>query len=144
MISKPIYSTIINLLYWISRLNQIREIMSLLHVLKEYELTTLMSKFQWTEDTMRDWSSWVITTINRDFKGDCEDAAILAKWWYKKHNISSRIVYLTQKKDELSLHAICVRKDNTEFISNNYVISLNSSKWKEELLYFFPEYKLSW
>jgi len=104
--------------------------------MKDYlnlSLKELMSKFKWKKDNLKDWSPWVITIIARDLLDDCDGAAVLAKWWYKKHNVASRIVALYSSDGKLG-HAICVRNDNMEFVSNNDIIKLDHTNWENDLL----------
>jgi len=92
-----------------------------------------MSKFKWKKDNMVDWTPWVITIIARNMQDDCDGAAILAKWWYKKHSSRGKIVSLYSKDLKVG-HAVCVRQDHKEVVSNQYVLPLDPSNWKSDLL----------
>ena len=84
-------------------------------------LAELMTRFQWTKEKV-DWAQWPSTLIDRDMKGDCEDAAALAKWWFKQNGVEADILNLYSDK---SGHAICVTKNRETMVTNERVVNLN-------------------
>ena len=76
--SKPIWSFIRNCVFWLFRLNKIGAARREMSVIKGLKIETLMNLFKWTEDTIGDWTPWVITLIVQNFTDDCDGAATLA------------------------------------------------------------------
>lgn len=133
----PAWSFIINVLYWIPRLNRLPKYSGMLKEMQAMSLPKVMSEFIWTKDKLKDWRPWPITIIARDLKDDCDGAAIMAQWWQKKHGIPSRFVYLYSIT---SSHVICVSNDNTWAVSNQEIIKLDPNNWKIDILSKYPEY----
>jgi len=139
----PIWSFIINSLYWLFHIHQLKKVLvikknklrSSVHSIKDVK--KIMSNFKWTKDNFKDWTPWLITIINRDLKDDCDGAAILGKWLLKQINIKSSIYYLYGKNCG---HAICISSDKSLFISNHQVLYLTKINWKHKILKRF-DYK---
>ena len=93
-----------------------------------------MERFVWTEDAAGDWTPWVMTIIGQSFRDDCDGAAALAKWWFKKHEIEAEILNLYSKTEG---HAICVTMDRRTMITNERVVNLNPTCWEKEVLGYF-------
>ena len=72
--------------------------------------------------------------IDRDMKGDCDDAAQLAKWWFKQNGIEAEILNLYSATEG---HAICVTKDRTKMVTNERVIDLNPATWEQDVMKYF-------
>jgi len=105
-----------------------------MEAIKSLKLETLMGMFKWSEDTLKDWVQWPSTLIYNDFKGDCDDVAKLAYWWFKNHGIKAEILNLYNSKEG---HTICVTKDR--MVSNGNVIKMNTDR-DSVLKYFNGEY----
>jgi len=134
---KPIWSFVINLIYWIFHIFSLSKTLATKKELKNTTRTLanvkdVMKKFSWTKDNFKDWNAWVITIINKDYKDDCDGAAILAIWLLNTINIESEMVLLYGS----SCHAICVSKDRTKMFSNKLYKTLTPEKWKEQVLEF--------
>lgn len=128
----PVYSFFVNVFYWIFNFGDLAEAKKRKEEFKALELEKLISRFKWINDDPVDWYPWIITIINKDLEDDCDGAAILAKWWYKEHNIDSKLVFIYSDDGELG-HAICVKNDNSQFVSNKEVINLVTSNWRQEI-----------
>ena len=138
--AKPIWSFIVNCVFWLVHLNKIGEARKEMEAIKSLKLETLMGLLKWTEDTLKDWVQWPSTLIYNDFKGDCDDAAKLAYWWFKNHGIKAEILNLYNSKEG---HTICVTRDRTKMVSNGNVIELNPAIWEAEIMqYFNNEYEV--
>ena len=132
--SKPIWSFIRNCVFWLFRLNKIGAVRREMSVIKGLKIETLMNLFKWTEDTIGDWTPWVMTIICQSFKDDCDGAAALAKWWFKEHGIKADILNLYSDKEG---HAVCVTKDRELMVTNERVVNLNPTCWEKEMLEYF-------
>ena len=133
-VEKPIWSFIINCCFWLVHLNKIGEVKREMEAIKSLKLETLMGMFKWSEDNFKDWTQWPSTLIYNDFKGDCDDAANLAKWWFKEHGVEAEILNLYSKTEG---HAICVTKDRTKMVTNERVIDLNLATWEQDVMKYF-------
>ena len=132
--SKPIWSFIRNCVFWLFRLNKIGAARREMSVIKGLKIETLMNLFKWTEDTIGDWTPWVMTIICQSFKDDCDGAATLAKWWFKEHRIKADIFNLYSDK---SGHTVCVTKNRETMVTNERVVSLNPTCWEKEMVEYF-------
>ena len=133
-VEKPIWSFIVNSVFWLGHLNKIGEVKREMEAIKSLKLETLMGMFKWTEDNFKDWVQWPSTLIYNDFKGDCDDAARLAYWWFKQNGVEAEILNLYSDK---SGHTICVTKDRTKMVTNERVVNLNPTCWEKEMLEYF-------
>lgn len=130
----PIWSFVINLVYWLFHLSSLKEALVKKKALLILDnIRDLMAIFKWTEDKYKDWLPWIITIVNKNITDDCDGAAVLAKWWWKEKGIESRIVYL-YSADGKSGHAVCVLDDNSMFVSNSQVANLDPTNWRQDLL----------
>ena len=137
--AKPIWSFIVNCFYWWMKASHIKGCREELDHYRTLPLAELMTRFQWTKEKV-DWTQWPSTLIDRDMKGDCDDAAQLAKWWFKQNGIEAEILNLYSEKEG---HTICVTKDRTKMVSNGNVVSLNPAIWEAEIMqYFNNEYEV--
>ena len=98
------------------------------------DVKELMSIFKWQEDKVGDWTQWISTLIYNGYQGDCDDAATLAKWWFKQHGIKADIFNLYSDKEG---HTVCVTKDRETMVTNERVVSLNPACWEKEMLEYF-------
>ena len=134
---QPIWSFIINLLYWMVHIKDLK-----LAKKKKQELvdqckniTALrkqMKSFKWVEDNWKDWRPWIITIINNDYKDDCDGASELAKFLFKQIGINGRIISLRGNEPG---HAIYVSNDKEYMTSNQFV---RKGNWTDDniLKYF--------
>ena len=132
--SKPIWSFIRNCAFWLFHLNKIKWAREDMKTFKELALVNLMRKFCWKTDTVGDWTCWPITLIYSEMWGDCDDAAALAKWWFKEHGVEADIFNLYSAKEG---HTICVTKDRMRMVTNERVVNLNPTCWEKEMLEYF-------
>jgi hypothetical protein len=132
--SKPIWSFIVNSVFWLLHLNKIGEVRKFLVEIKAFPIAYVMGHFKWTEDSFQDWTQWPLTLVYNDFKGDCDDAAALAKWWFKQNGVEADILNLYSKSEG---HAICVTKDRTKMVTNERVIDLNPATWEQDVMKYF-------
>jgi len=132
--SKPIWSFIRNCVFWLFRLNKIGAVRNQMKDLRAWQLEPLMTIFTWQEDKVGDWTQWVVTLVTNSFTGDCDDAAALAKWWFKEHRIKADIFNLYSDK---SGHTVCVTKNRETMVTNERVVSLNPTCWEKEMLEYF-------
>jgi hypothetical protein len=102
--------------------------------IKGFPIEYVMSQFKWQEDRIGDWTQWVVTLVENNLTGDCDDAATLAKWWFKQHGIKSDIFNLYSDKEG---HSICVTKDRETMVTNERVVYLNPTRWEREVLEYF-------
>jgi hypothetical protein len=139
-VEKPIWSFIVNCVFWLGHLNEIGEIREIKDSLKYINIETLMQRFLWKKDNLADWTPWVYTIIYQDFTDDCDGAAELAKWHFKTKGIKADILNLYNQNEG---HTICVTKDRTKMVSNENVVSLNPAIWEAEIMqYFNNEYEV--
>ena len=132
----PIWSFIINCCYWSGRPFLIKDVQDEKKRLLTLELADLLSKFKWTKDNFKDWTPWIITIVERELRDDCDGAAVLAKWWWKNHNINSRIIRLSSSDFSIG-YTVCVLDDNTKVVSNGGIYSLDANNWQQNLLNLF-------
>ena len=95
-----------------------------------------MTIFTWQEDKVGDWTQWVVTLVTNSFTGDCDDAAVLAKWWFKEHGVEAEILNLYSDK---SGHTVCVTKDRTKMVTNERVVHLFPETWEQDIMRYFRD-----
>ena len=134
--SKPIWSFVSNCVFWLFRLNKIGAARREMSVIKGLKIETLMNLFKWTEDTIGDWTPWVMTIICNDFTDDCDGAATLAKWWFKQHGVEAEILNLYSATEG---HTICVTKDRTKMVTNERVVHLFPETWEQDIMRYFRD-----
>ena len=132
--SKPIWSFIRNCVFWLGHLNKIAGVRKCIDRIKNFPIKYAMSEFEWQEDGIGDWTQWVSTLVYNDLKGDCDDAANLAKWWFKEHGVEAEILNLYSDKEG---HAVCVTKNRETMVSNERVVNLNPVNWEKEVMEYF-------
>ena len=133
-VEKPIWSFIVNCVFWLGHLNKVGAVREDMKMLKALTLDAFMKKFLWQDDVMGDWTPWVMTIICQSFKDDCDGAAALAKWWFKENGIEAEILNLYSAKEG---HAICVTKDRTKMVTNERVVELNPATWEADVMSYF-------
>lgn len=133
-VEKPIWSFIVNSVFWVGHLNKIGEVRKIKADIKSISIETLMERFVWVEDKAGDWTPWVMTIICQSFKDDCDGAANLARWWFKQHGIEADILNLYSTKEG---HTICVTKDRTKMVSNERVVQLFPETWEDDIMRYF-------
>jgi hypothetical protein len=132
--AKPIWSFIRNCWFWLWHLNDINEARKIKADIKYLSIETLMERFVWKEDIAGDWTPWVMTIIGQSFRDDCDGAAALAKWWFKKHGIEAEILNLYSATEG---HTICVTKNRETMVTNERVVMLHPDNWEIEVLEYF-------
>jgi hypothetical protein len=132
--AKPIWSFIVNCVFWLFRLNMISGVRTSLNILKDKPIELVMSKYVWKEDTLGDWTPWVLTVVYNEFEDDCDGAAALAKWWFKQNGVEADILNLYSATEG---HTICVTKDRTKMVTNERVIDLNPATWEQDVMKYF-------
>lgn len=132
--AKPIWSFIVNCVFWLWHLNKIGAAKKELGRIKLFPIKYVMSEFEWQEDSLKDWTQWPSTLVYKELKGDCDDAAALAKWWFTEHGVEAEILNLYSAKEG---HAICVTKDRTKMVTNERVIDLNPATWEQDVMKYF-------
>lgn len=130
-IIKPIWSFIINGVFWVGHLNKIKQTRQEMVALSKLKLQTIMSIFRWREDNLKDWTPWIMTIVYNGLQDDCDGAAVLAMWRLRQDGVKARIVHLYSN---LEGHAVCVADDNRYFVSNNLLFYFSSPDWRTELL----------
>ena len=113
--------------------SQISKLDARIEAREEYN-TKAISEFEWQEDRIGDWTQWVSMLIYNGLTGDCDDAAALAKWWFKQNGVEAEILNLYSAKEG---HAICVTKDRTKMVTNERVVNLNPVNWEKEVMKYF-------
>ena len=139
-VEKPIWSFIVNCVFWLFHLNKIGTVRTDMRALKQMPVEVVMSMFKWKEDSLKDWTPWVATIVYKSITDDCDGAAELAKWHFKTKGIKADILNLYNQNEG---HTICVTKDRTKMVSNGNVVSLNPAIWEAEIMqYFNNEYEV--
>ena len=133
-VEKPIWSFIVNSVFWIFHLNKIGEVRTDMKALRQMPLEVVMSMFKWKEDYLKDWTPWVATIVYKSITDDCDGAAVLAKWWFKEHGVKADILNLYNSKEG---HTVCVAEGI--MVSNGNVIKMNTDR-DSVLKYFNGEY----
>ena len=134
--SKPIWSFVRNCVFWLFRLNKIAGVKATKILLKNSSIESVMARFTWQEDKVGDWTQWVSTLIYNGLTGDCDDAASLAKWWFKQNGIKADIFNLYSAKEG---HTICVTKDRTKMVTNERVVHLFPETWEQDIMRYFRD-----
>ena len=139
-VEKPIWSFIINSVFWLGHMNKIAAVNTDKRALKKMPIEVVMEMFKWKADSLKDWTPWVSTIVYKSITDDCDGAAVLAKWWFKEHGVEAEILNLYSDK---SGHTICVTRDRTKMVSNGNVVSLIPATWEQEVMqYFNNEYEV--
>ena len=139
-VEKPIWSFIVNSVFWMGHLNKIGAVRTDMRALKQMPVDVVMSMFKWKEDSLKDWTPWVSTIVYKSITDDCDGAAELAKWHFKTNGIKADILNLYNSKEG---HTICVTKDRKRMVSNSNVVNLNPESWEQDVIkYFNNEYEV--
>ena len=133
-IIKPIWSFIINGVFWVGHLNKIKQTRQEMVALSKLKLQTIMSIFRWREDNLKDWTPWIMTIVYNGLQDDCDGAAALAKWWFTEHGVEADILNLYSDKEG---HSVCVTKDRETMVTNERVVELNPATWEDDILRYF-------
>ena len=133
-VEKPIWSFIVNCVFWLGHLNKISAVRADMKMLKTLTLDDFMKKFLWQEDVVGDWTPWVMTILCNDFTDDCDGAAALAKWWFKQNGVEAEIINLYSKREG---HTICVTKDRMRMVTNERVVHLFPETWEDDIMRYF-------
>ena len=134
--SKPIWSFIRNCVFWLFRLNKIKQTKGRMSLAKGLDIDFVMVHFKWQPDKVGDWTQWPSTLIYNDFTGDCDDAAALAKWWFKQNGVEADILNLYSDKEG---HTVCVTKDRETMVTNERVVHLFPETWEQDIMRYFRD-----
>lgn len=134
----PIVSFVVNILYWIWNIRELRSALKEKDKLKNIksftEFNEIISAFTWTKDVPVDWVPWVVTYIHRQYHDDCDGAAIFSQWLLKQLKTKSRVYHLVTSTG-ISGHAVTITKDKSLMVSNNRVVSIpDGCEWKAFVL----------
>jgi hypothetical protein len=132
--TKPIWSFIVNSVFWLFHLNKISAVRTDMRALKQMPVDVVMSMFKWKEDYLKDWTPWVSTIVYKSITDDCDGAAELAKWHFKTRGIKAGIFNLYSATEG---HTICVTKDRTKMVTNERVVDLNPATWEDDIMRYF-------
>jgi len=69
-IIEPVWSFIINAVFWVLHLNKIGITRRRIDILKRMKLDAMMVQFHWREDNLKDWTPWIMTIVYRDLMDD--------------------------------------------------------------------------
>ena len=139
-VEKPIWSFIINSVFWLGHMNKIAAVNTDKRALKKMPIEVVMEMFKWKADSLKDWTPWVATIVYKSITDDCDGAAELAKWHFKTRGIKADILNLYNSKEG---HTICVTKERTKMVSNGNVVILNPESWEADVMeYFGNEYEV--
>jgi hypothetical protein len=142
----PIWSFIINCVYWIGHFNDFKYAKNQKTIIKKYtknldNVKENLLNFKYQTDSFKDWRPWIITLLNKNHHDDCDGAAIYAKWLLSLIKINSNVVHLI---GPVYAHAICLYHDHTHFVSNGHIITIeNPKKYKNEIYNYFNN-KYNW
>jgi len=126
----PIIDFVYNVCYWILHIKDIKWAIGEKKRCKSISTFNLMDKFFWRRESF-DWTPWVITLVNTGFLDDCDGASALGKWAWKNEGIKSTVYSLIRDGGG---HAVCVRDDHTQMISNSDIIDIDPDNWKYDVL----------
>jgi len=125
----PIWSFFINFFYWLFHFPVIFHVWAEKKELKKSiktvrDISNLLKYFKWKADKFMDWKPWIITLIAREYNGDCDDAAVLAKFLFKQIGIKGKVWSLFGETG----HAVFVSNDRKFMTSNG---SVHEGLWTE-------------
>ena len=134
-------SLVYNTLYWIWHLPWLWITHDKMKLIKatlktKADVRLLMRQFIWTEDRFIDWQPWIITLFHKQFKDDCDGAAVLAKWALHQVGVESRIIRLW-KKGSTEGHSVCVSNDNKIIISNDDYSDIDKTPFPQNVYDYF-------
>lgn len=143
---KTVLSTLVNSVYWVFHIHQLKKTLVEKKELKTNIKTLLdvgieITKFTWSEDKPKfiDWNPWIITFINRNKKDDCDGAAVYGKWLFKCVGFKASLYRLISSK---SAHIIAITEDKKYMISNNVIMNIGifikeGTSWEQFVLDWF-------
>ena len=142
----PVWSFIVNVVFWLFNLNHIKKALSEKKWLKKNVLTLNdvkreMGMFTWKKDSYGDWIPWIITIIHNNRFDDCDGAAALGKFLLDNIGMDGKILHL--RGNGKVGHAVVVSKDRSVLISNSDVVKLNPISWEAGMYGLFKN-KYSW
>ena len=135
----PAWSFLVNCGYWLFHIHQIKGALAEKKKIKARCRTLVavrleLAMFEWKKDSLKDWTPWVITIINNNFRDDCDGAAVYGRWLLKNIGIKSKILHLRGKTG----HDVCVTADKKWMVSNDTLADISG---KDVLEYFNGKYK---
>ena len=60
-VEKPIWSFIVNSVFWLGHMNKIAAVNTDKRALKKMPIEVVMEMFKWKADSLKDWTPWVAT-----------------------------------------------------------------------------------
>lgn len=133
-IEEPVWSFIVNTVFWLFRLNKIGPTRKKIDRLKVLPLSEVMARFRWRPDSLKDWTPWIMTIVYNDLQDDCDGAAALARWWLQEQGIKADILFLYSAKTG---HAVCVTRDKRLMVTNECVVELDPAAWERDMMKYF-------
>lgn len=137
----PLISIGINAVICLKNVMRVREIKSEKQTITSLPLPSLLNSFSWHPLNLTFYQPSIFTILTHQNQENTYGSAFLAKFWYKKHKIKSKIIYLFNHDLSMS-HTICITKDHSEFISNNKIIQIKPNQYW--LKYTYNEYYINY
>ena len=136
----PVWSFIVNCVYWIFRLHKIKSAFDKKKSIKKRingvgTVKSELDRVIYTVDKWKDWVPWVITLIDSDLKDDCDGAAKYAKWLFSIIGINGNILCLLGEKTG---HAVFVTMDKKIMTTNN---SMKFGNWTDQTVLKYFKFK---
>ena len=137
----PVISFFVNCWYWAFNLDQIHRIRVEMMIVSTKirfrslpEAIKFIGRFVYIPDKF-DWVPWVSTTFLRHHHGDCDDAAVRAKWIIKQIGMPTPDIY--HLRGIKCGHAVCVGHDKSYFVSNEQfsIIPIDERFGWEEVIF---------
>lgn len=118
-----------NLFYIIRHIRTVRmtkDIMAKIKLNDLDDVIAMQSKFEYVSDPKWfDWQPWPVVMFLKNFRDDCDGAAVLGKWSLDKINKPSTYYKLTSK--EGTRHLVTLSDDGKVLISNGKVWLLHTA-----------------
>jgi hypothetical protein len=133
----PPFSILVNFLVYLTNIEKVNKKQSEKQTIKLQVLPSLLKKFKWKQLNLSNYTPSILTILINELSDNTVGSAILTQFWYKSNNIPSSILYIFNKDITIG-HSICIRKDHTEFVSNDNIIKIKEpNNWIDEIDEFF-------
>lgn len=136
--NRPTRSYLCNISYWTKHIKDLnkahklkKELPTIIHTVDDIKL--YMESFIWRKEVI-DWDPWVITVLNNNLTGDCDDAAVISKYLFELINIPAAIYHLYGKK---GAHAVTITEDKKYMVSNSNFCYIDSNQWEDYVYNYF-------
>ena len=122
----PIWSLIVNILYWIFHFHKLASAKKEKGRIKEntHDIDDIREQIRqtvWVPDIFHNWTPWVITFIARGLKDDCRMSHSFGQFLFDCAGIESVNFSLLGK---VGGHAICVSQDGKWMVGNGTLTDL--------------------